>query len=462
VNWDFNAKTRGGADAGAENDSASLRLCGSAVKETEIGTIPAEWEIIKLGELFDEFNVRVRDLLIEQSENIPILSMTRDQGLILQTQKFGHRIASRDISNYNVVNFGQLVVGFPIDEGVIAILHRYKVGAVSPAYNVWELKREVDYLFLDWLLKTPQLVEIYKQYSSRTVHRRRSLSKTDFKKVSIPLPPLPEQRAIADVLKTVQRAREATEGVLTAARELKRSLMRHLFTYGPVPAEQADRVELQATEIGMLPAHWRTVTLGNVIDKGPQNGIYKPGSLYGRGTYILRIDDYENEGSKVTRASNQVRLSKEEISQYGLHTNDILVNRVNSLSHIGKSAIVGILPQPMVFESNMMRFNIKTDVAIPEYAFRFLCAPLCREQMRGMAKRAVAQSSINQGDVQSLIFPLPPLAEQHTIVRRLSIVDAKIAAEESRLAALDDLFASLLHHLMTGKVRVSASTSTPW
>jgi restriction endonuclease S subunit len=50
--------------------------------------------------------------------------------------------------------------------------------------------------------------------------------------------------------------------------------------------------------------------------------------------------------------------------------------------------------------------------------------------MRGWRKEAVAQSSINQGDVQSLIFPLPPLAEQHTIVRRLSIVVAKIAAEE--------------------------------
>ena len=84
----------------------------------------------------------------------------------------------------------------------------------------------------------------------------KSINKRILQDLIISLPPLPEQRAIANVLSTVRQVIDATEEVIAAARELKRPMMKHLFTYGPVPVDQADKVKLDESYDGLIPAHW--------------------------------------------------------------------------------------------------------------------------------------------------------------------------------------------------------------
>ncbi|MFW6118902.1 MAG: restriction endonuclease subunit S [Planctomycetota bacterium] len=268
------------------------------------------------------------------------------------------------------------------------------------------------------------------------------------------LPPLPEQQKIAAVLGAVQEAKERTEAVIQAAKELKKSLLRYLFTYGPVPVDEAENVPLKETEVGDLREDWEVVDLADLVAEGPQNGIYKPQSDYGQGSPILRIDDYENEGGLVTGASRRVSLSEDEIEKYGLQPGDILVNRVNSLTHLGKTALVGDLSEAVVFESNMMRFRVNGQKVTPEYIFRFLTSPMSRRQMREKAKRAVAQSSINQGDVKSLKVPCPPLSVQRLLTDALDAADRRFAAELDTGLAFRAMFVALLRSLMTARIRV--------
>ena len=68
------------------------------------------------------------------------------------------------------------------------------------------------------------------------------------------------------------------------------------------------------------------------------------------------------------------------------------------------------------------------------------------------------QPNVNATQLRSLLLPLPPLDEQREIARMLQAVDAKIAAEQARRAALEELFKTLLHQLMTGQIRVSNIT----
>lgn len=276
---------------------------------------------------------------------------------------------------------------------------------------------------------------------------RGKLTKAILTQLAIPLPPLPEQKKIAHILSTVQRSIEAQERIIQSTTELKKALMHKLFTEGLHNEPQ------KQTEIGFVPKSWEVVELGALFEKQPQNGIYKHKRDYGSGTQILRIDDFSNDGDVVIKAENLVTLTRNEIETYGLESGDIVINRVNSLSHLGKTALIGKISDEMVFESNMMRFSVDESQVLKEYVFKFLNSPMTKKQVIGTAKRAVAQSSINQGDVKSIIVPKPSLKEQSLIVATLSATETKIAHSTDKVVLLRDLFRTLLHELMTAKIR---------
>ncbi len=57
--------------------------------------------------------------------------------------------------------------------------------------------------------------------------------------------------------------------------------------------------------------------------------------------------------------------------------------------------------------------------------------------------------------LQNIKIPLPPLPTQQKIASMLSAIDEKIEAEENKKKALEDLFNTLLHNLMTARIRVN-------
>jgi len=392
--------------------------------------------------------LRVKDL--EDSFKGIILSITRYAGLIPQTRKFSKKVAGSNISNYKIVTQGQLVYGFPINEGVIAI-SSYSIGAVSPAYQVWNVIREdVDLEFLNWLVKHPIMIAQYLRYATNVVHRRKNLKPQDFRQVLFPLPPLPEQRAIAHVLRTVQQSKEATERVIAALRDLKKSLMRHLFTYGPVDA--ADQVALQDTPIGPIPAHWRVVRLGEVTQL--VRGIsWSKKEQSPDGIPVVAIPNIR-EG----RASFDIRyrVAKKISEAKQLYEGDILlVGSSGSPHNVGRTAIVQGLPfQQATFASFLVKV-IPSDETERDYIYHLLGSQVV-DFVRCSKRAADGKYNLQVRALKEHLIPLPPLPEQRQIARILQAVDRKIEAEEARKEALESLFKTLLHQLMTAKVRLPA------
>jgi type I restriction enzyme S subunit len=249
----------------------------------------------------------------------------------------------------------------------------------------------------------------------------------------IPLPPLSEQNRIATLLSRAERlcrarryALELTDTFLPAAF--------HMY-FGDARANTK---------------HWDSVTLGELLIRGPQNGIYKPASAYGAGTPILRIDSFYD--GVVTRLDSlkRVRLLPDDIECFGLSENDIVVNRVNSRPYLGKSALIPRLNESTVFESNMMRLTLNTKSASPVYMTHYLQTSFVKSQIQVLAKDAVNQSSINQEDVKGLTLRLPPLPLQQRFAKFVERVEPLRAVQREALRQAEHLFASLLYYAFSG------------
>jgi len=264
---------------------------------------------------------------------------------------------------------------------------------------------------------------------------------------SFPKPSLPEQRAIAHVLRTVQRAKEATERVIGALKELKQSLMRHLFTYGPIPVTEREQVELQESEIGPLPAHWRVVRLGEVVEKTKQIDPYKNPEWSFKYVDVSSVD---NESLRITAYQNFVGREAPSRARKQIIAGDVLFATVRP--YLKR---IGIVPSELdghICSTAFCVLRAKSEIDACYLFFVVSYEPFVQrvaEHQRGSSYPAVTDQ-----DVLREFIPLPPLDEQREIARMLQAVDAKIAAEQARRAALEALFNALLHDLMAARRRL--------
>jgi type I restriction enzyme S subunit len=166
----------------------------------------------------------------------------------------------------------------------------------------------------------------------------------------------------------------------------------------------------------------------------------------------LRIDAFYCGQVTKLDVLKRVRVSKEECDLYRLRVGEIVINRVNSMEYLGKSALIPDLREPTVFESNMMRFDIDRDNVEPGYVVQFLQTSFIKGQILTASKNAVNQSSINQQDVKDFRINVPPFPLQHEFARRVGAVEKLKMAQRASLAELDALFASLQHRAFRGEL----------
>jgi type I restriction enzyme S subunit len=309
--------------------------------------------------------------------------------------------------------------------------------------------------FLSYLLHTKPFVDHAVATTAGVNHPRTSWS--SIREFLHPLPPLPEQRVITHVLRTVQEARRNTEQVIASARELKRSLRNHLFTYGPVPMDEAERVPLKESGIGPVPEHWEVVKLGDVIKRGggsvqtgPFGSLLHASDYVPDGTPFVMPKDLSPDGRIFHRGDAKVSIKDfQRLSRYHLEPGDLLVAR---RGEIGRRGLVTENESGWVCGTGCLR--VRPGMLLqPLFLSQILGMRFARNWLEGHAV-GTTMLNLNTQILSAMPIPLPPMDEQKQIAEMVTTVVEKIVVEENRKQVLDVLLKTFLHDLMTGKVRV--------
>lgn len=180
---------------------------------------------------------RIADIARPKSEknllgdSLPVVTCSKHLGFVDSLGFFRNQVFSDDLSSYKLIRRGE--IGYPanhVEEGSIGLQDLYDLALVSPIYIVFAVSDDVSSLFLHRLLKLDAYRQKFKTATAASVDRRGSLRWPAFSALGVQLPSLPEQTAIAEVIRDMEAELVALEARREKTRALKQAMMQELLT----------------------------------------------------------------------------------------------------------------------------------------------------------------------------------------------------------------------------------------
>ena len=258
-------------------------------------------------------------------------------------------------------------------------------------------------------------------------HKRFWIS--EYSKINILIPPLPEQRKIAEILETVDNAIEKTDAIIEKYKRIKQGLMQDLLTRGidengQIRSEETHR--FKDSPLGRIPEEWKVVELGEVFKL--KSGMTRPCDTSESGNYPIY------GGNGILGYTNEKNFDIETI----------IIGRVGEYC-----GVVYIASGGWVTDNALYVVVKKRD-----YNNLFLCYLLNYVNLNQYSAET-GQPLMTQSIVYKIQIPLPPLPEQHRIASILSQIDEAIEKEQKYKEKLERIKRGLMEDLLTGKVRVN-------
>ena len=280
------------------------------------------------------------------------------------------------------------------------------------------------------------------------------IKKSDLLPFPLVIPPLPEQRRIAEILDTADAAIRETERVIAKLRQVKQGLLHDLLTrgldaHGHLRDPEVHPEQFKDSPLGRIPRGWEIVTIDDiavhVVDCPHTTPTYKDeGVLVARTSEIREGDFRLQEAAHVSEKEYHERIARLEPQ-----TGDIIFTRE---APVGEAFVI---PEGMkiCLGQRTMVLRPKQDEIISSYLLGQIYSPRTQERFQELVG-GTTNPHLNVGTVRSFRIPTPSISEQHRIAAVLDAHDARIRAEEAVLAKRRQVKRGLMDDLLTGRVRV--------
>ena len=251
-------------------------------------------------------------------------------------------------------------------------------------------------------------------------------------KVVIPLPPLAEQRWIAEVLDRAEALRAKRRAALAQIDSFTQSLFLDLFG-DPATNPKGWPISLVADVQGGLQV---TRTRKNLPHEVP---YLRVANVYRGFLNLSEIKTIPATDAEVART----RLVKDDL---------LIVERHANPAEIGRGALWDGSISGCIHQNHIIRARFVSANVVPLYACKYLNSPSGRRHLLRAGKTTSGLNTISVSEVRGTPVALPPVSLQSEFARRVTAVEKLKTAQRALLAELDSLFATLQHRAFRGEL----------
>jgi len=272
-----------------------------------------------------------------------------------------------------------------------------------------------------------------------------NLSRSKLAELPMAIPPISEQKKIAYVLSTVQRAIEQQERIIATTTELKKALMQKLFTEGLRGEPQ------KQSEIGPIPESWELLSIGDLFETQLGKMLSQKAKVGDSPKPYLRNKNVQ-WGRIDTDDLLNMDFNDREAEKFLLEEGDLLVCEGGE---VGRTAIWNGNITECYYQKALHRLRPKSDKITNEYMAHWMMFAFLLTNTYGVSGTRTTIAHLPEIKLKPLLVPVPVAEERDEIVSALDSSEKKIESHRQKRAQLQCLFRTLLHKLMTAKIRVN-------